>query len=47
MDYQLSRTLSLALAYQEDINASVDDGAREQKKYNFSLGYEESISDWL
>lgn len=47
MDYQLSRTLSLALAYQEDINASVDDGAREQKKYTFSLGYEERISAWL
>ncbi|MCA1796726.1 MAG: hypothetical protein LC645_04125, partial [Geobacteraceae bacterium] len=44
MDYQLSRTLNLALAYAEDINASVEDGAREQEKYTFSLGYTDRIS---
>jgi hypothetical protein len=44
MDYQLSRTLNLALAYTEDINASVEEGAREQKEYTFSLGYKDRIS---
>mgnify|MGYP001773613038 CR=1 FL=1 len=44
MDYQLSRTLSLALAYQEDITASVEDGAQDRKEYTFALGYSDRIS---
>lgn len=44
MDYQLSRIFNLALAYAEDINASVEEGAREQKKCTFSLGYTDRIS---
>jgi len=44
MDYQLSRTLSLALAYQEDITASVEDGAQDRQEYTFALGYSDRIS---
>lgn len=47
MDYQFSRTLNMVLAYEEDINVSVVDGAREQKKYSFTLGYEDRISAWF
>jgi len=43
MDYQLSRTLWLTLAYQEDITASVKDGARKLKEYTCALGYQDRI----
>lgn len=43
MDYQLSRTHWLALAYQEDITASVKDGARKKKEYTCTLGYQDRI----
>lgn len=43
MDYQLSRTHWLALAYQENITASVKDGARKRKEYICTLGYQDRI----
>ncbi len=47
MDYQLSRTLSLALAYQEDISGSVEDGAQDRQEYTFALGYSDRITAQL
>ena len=38
-DYQISTTFSAGAAYQEDISASVEDGARERKKTSAYLAY--------
>ena len=38
-DYQISSTFSTGAAYQEDISASVEDGARERKKTSGYLAY--------
>ncbi|WP_432821240.1 TIGR03016 family PEP-CTERM system-associated outer membrane protein [Trichloromonas sp.] len=38
-DYQLSRTVSVGTSYQEDISDSVENGAREQKRYSAYYSY--------
>ena len=38
-DYQISTTFSAGASYQEDISASVEDGARERKKTSAYLAY--------
>jgi outer membrane usher protein FimD/PapC len=47
MDYQLSRTLFFSLAYREDIETSVEDGAQDSREYTCSLNYAGRISTSL
>ncbi|OHB32286.1 MAG: hypothetical protein A2X84_05890 [Desulfuromonadaceae bacterium GWC2_58_13] len=38
-DYQISRTFSVGTSYQEDVTDTVEDGAREQKRYSAYCSY--------
>ena len=38
-DYQMTRVWSAGFVYQDDISASVDDGARDQQKYSAYFAY--------